>query len=315
MKKVILVSLVFWTLLAFGQKEPMHTHYTYNIMAVNPAYAGLENLITATILHRSQWAAFPGAPRFQTASVHAPFGKNVGLGMSFVNEQVGPERNVALKADYSYTIRSEEKVKVVFGVKAALNMMHINLQDLELDDPNDDAFLNNKQSILLPNFGFGIIAYTKDYYVGFSIPDLIVHNYLNNTIFSSSNLLLSSKHYYIIGGALFEINHLIDFKPSAYIRISRSINPDQLIDIEADLTLIAVYNHNIHGGFSLRTGNSIAALFGLKIFPDIELGYSFDLLYTNKLQKYNGGSHELVLKYDLFVKKKIRPLPCPVFQI
>lgn len=293
----------------------MYNHYTYNIMAVNPAYAGLENILTVTLLHRSQWAAFPGAPRFQTASIHSPSGRNVGLGFSFVNEQVGPERNIAIKGNYSYTIRSEEKLKIVFGLKAALNMMHINLTDLELDDPYDPAFLNNKQSVLLPNFGVGIIAYTKDYFVGISVPDLIVHNYLNNTIFSTAQLWLESKHYYLIGGASWDASHRLTLKPAAYFRFSRSLEEDKFIDVEADISVIAVYNNNIHAGISMRTGNNIAALFGLKLLPDLELGYSFNILYANKLQKYNGGSHELVLKYDLFIKPKARRIPCPIFQL
>ncbi len=314
MRRLLIIGFIFLINLAHAQKEDMYSHYTYNLMSVNPAYAGLENQLTAILFHRSQWATFPGAPRFQTAAINAPFGKNVGLGFSFVNEQIGPERNIAIKADYSYTIRSEEKVKVVLGLKAGLNMLHINLVDLELDNPSDPAFLNNRQSILLPNFGFGVIVYTKDYYLGFSIPDLIVHNYLNNTIFSSSKLWLSSKHYYFIGGALFPVSHSLSIKPSTYFQISRSIQDNKAVDIEADLSVILVYNKNLHAGISLRTGSRIAALFGLKILPNLDLGYSFDLYYTNKLQKYNGGSHELVLKYDMYIKRKSRPIPCPTFQ-
>lgn len=315
MKKLLIIGFIFWIGFVFGQKEAMYTHYTYNLMSVNPAYAGLENQMTASLLHRSQWASIPGAPRFQTASIHAPFKENVGLGISFVNEHVGPERNIAIKGNYSYTLRSDEKVKVVLGLKAALNMMHINLIDLELDNPYDPAFLNNIQSVFLPNFGFGIIAYTKDYYVGFSIPDLIIHNYLNNTMFSSSNLLLPSKHYYFIGGAMLSVSHNIALKPSGYIRLSKSTTEGKMIDFEVDLSLIAVYNKTLHAGISIRREYSIAVLFGIKVLHDLELGYSFDLLYHNPLQRYNGGSHELVLKYDMPIKRKSRAIPCPTFQL
>lgn len=314
MRKILIIGFVFIVGLAYAQKEDMYAHYTYNLMSVNPAYAGLENKLTAILLHRSQWAAFPGAPRYQTAAIHAPFGKNVGLGVSFVNKNIGPENNISIKADYSYTIRSEEKLKVVFGLKAGINMLHINLMDLELDETYDPAFFNNKQSIFLPNFGFGIIAYTKDFYVGFSIPDLIVHNYLNNTIYSSSKLLVSSKHYYLIGGALLPVSENLTLKPSSYIRVSKSVEEGKMIDIEADLSLIVEYKKIMHGGVSFRTGSSIAALFGLKLLPDLELAYSFDLLYINQFEKYNGGSHEIVLKYDVKMRQKNRPIPCPTFQ-
>jgi type IX secretion system PorP/SprF family membrane protein len=315
LKTFFAIGLVLLSNFLFAQREDLHAHYTYNLMAVNPAYAGLENQLSVTLLHRSQWAVFPGAPRLQTASVHAPFGRNVGLGFSFAREQIGPEQNIAIKGDYSFTIRSEEKVKIVFGLKAALNMLYINLIDLELDDPDDPSFLNNKQSILLPNFGVGIIAYTKDYYFGFSIPDLIVHNYLNNTIYSSSHLWISSKHYYFIGGAALPLSHKLLLKPSGYFRFSRSTQENKFIEIEAEIGIMAEYNSSFHGGFSVRTENKVAAFLGLKIVPDLDLGYSFDLFYFNKLQKYNGGSHEIVLKYDLYIKQRKRPIPCPTFQL
>ena len=78
MKKIILLLLLLKGCAAWAQQEALYSHHMYNVMAVNPAYAGYEKLMSATLIHRSQWASISGAPRYQTFSIQAPIGKNVG---------------------------------------------------------------------------------------------------------------------------------------------------------------------------------------------------------------------------------------------
>lgn len=316
MRRILLLLILFNGGVALSQQEAMYTHYMYNVMAVNPAYAGYEKLMTATLLHRSQWVSIPGAPRNQTFSIQAPIGKNVGGGLSFVNDQIGPERNIAIKAFYSYTIRSEEKLKISFGLKAGLNMLHIGLTDLLLDYPDDPTFRSNIESAFLPNFGFGVFAYTDNYYFGFSVPDLIQHDYLNNAIFSSSDLTLNSKKYYFIGGASFPLSNRVILKPSSFIALSSTVNDTTNISIETDVSALFIVDNKFAGGLMFRSDNAIALLVGIVLTKELEFGYSFDMLYSNKTDRYNGGSHEIVLKYNFKykLKRKRSPLSCPTFQ-
>lgn len=316
MKKLILLLILFNGGVVLSQQEAMYSHHMYNVMAVNPAYAGYEKLMSATLIHRSQWASIPRAPRYQTFSIQAPIGKNVGGGLSFVNDHVGPERNVAIKAYYSYTIRSEEKLKISFGLKAGVNMLQIGLTSLELDNPDDPAFMNNIESAFLPNFGFGIFAYTDKYYFGFSVPDLIQHDYLNNTIFSSSDLTINSKKYYFIGGASYAISQRVLIKPSGFISLSSAENENALIQVEADLSALFIVDNKFAGGLMLRSENAIAFFAGLMLTQEIEFGYSFDMFYGNNINRYNGGGHEVVLKYNFKYKnnKKKDAFSCSTFQ-
>lgn len=315
MKKILLLLILFNGGMAMAQQEAMYTHYMYNVMAVNPAYAGYENHMSATLIHRSQWTSIPGAPINQTFSLQTAMGKNVGVGLSFVNYHIGPERNIAIKAYYSYTIRSEEKLKISFGLKAGLNMLRIGLTDLELDNPDDPAFRNNIESALLPNFGFGIFAYTDSYYFGFSVPDLIQHDYLNNTIFSSSDITLDTKKYYFLGGASLPLSDRIVLKPSSFVSLSRAHPDSTNLVLDADLTALFIVDNKFAGGLMFRSGNAIAFLVGMMITKELEFGYSFDMTYTNKKVRYNGGSHEIVLKYNFKnrLNRKSGPLSCPTF--
>ncbi len=69
-----------------AQQDAMYTHYGYNTLAINPAYAGSRDALTVTALHRSQWVGFEGAPTTQTLTLHTPIiNQNSGVGFSFIN--------------------------------------------------------------------------------------------------------------------------------------------------------------------------------------------------------------------------------------
>lgn len=316
MRKVLLILILLNGGMALAQQESMYTHNMYNVMAINPAYAGYEGLMTATLLHRSQWGLFPGAPRYQTFSMQSALGRKVGGGFSFVNDQVGPERNIAIKTYYSYTIRSRKRLKISFGLKAGINMLQIGLTNIALDNPDDPAFMTNIESAILPSFGVGVLMYTEDYYFGISAPDLVQHDYLNNEVFYSSSLSLDSKKYHLIGGASIRLNERVILKPSAFVSIGRDQTELNTLEVEADISSLFIVDNKFAGGIMYRSNNAIAFLAGMMLTKGIEFGYSFDMLISNKTDVYNGGSHEIIVKYTF--KNRLRryrtPLSCPTFQ-
>ena len=57
---------------AHAQQDPLFTHYMFNTLAVNPAYAGSRDALTVTAIARQQWLSIEGAPNTQTLTVHSP---------------------------------------------------------------------------------------------------------------------------------------------------------------------------------------------------------------------------------------------------
>src|SRR5688572_22273004 len=100
-KKIAVVSvLALVSLTGNAQQDPMYTHYMYNTLSVNPAYAGSRDALTVTGLHRSQWVSFAGASMTQTITVHAPLrNEKIGLGLSLLNDKIGPTNNTSVFAD------------------------------------------------------------------------------------------------------------------------------------------------------------------------------------------------------------------------
>jgi hypothetical protein len=87
----------------------------YNTININPAYAGSRgNEYFA--LHRTQWVGLDGAPVTNTASINTPLNNsNLGLGISIINDKIGPTDENTISADLSYTIPASETFKLSFG--------------------------------------------------------------------------------------------------------------------------------------------------------------------------------------------------------
>ena len=117
--KKITTGLIL-ALSSFGlhaQQDPMYTHYMYNTLMVNPGYAGSRDALSDTALHRSQWIDFNGAPITQTVTAHAPLrNEHIGVGLSMMNDKIGPTNNTSVFADFAYILNVTKKSKLAFWV-------------------------------------------------------------------------------------------------------------------------------------------------------------------------------------------------------
>ena len=298
-KLFIFIQLCIFGTAMFGQQDPMFTHYAFNTLAVNPAYAGTRDALTVTGLHRMQWVDFSGAPVTQTLTLHTPIiRKNIGLGVSVLNDKIGPTNTLSLYVDFSYKINLNERTKLSFGLKSGINYRKADLNSLQVVDPTDPLFMADQQSKILPNFGFGLYLYSDRYYAGISIPKLLENNYEESTVTGSANLASDKKHYFVIGGAVFHLSEEITLKPTTLIKLTNGA------PIEMDITANFLFLEKFWTGIMYRTGDAIGLLAGINITDQFSAGYSFDWSMANTTSKYNQGSHEIMLRYDFIFKEK-----------
>lgn len=301
MKKTLLfIFSIFISISAFSQQDPMFTHYMDNTLSINPAYAGSRDALTILALNRSQWVGFDGAPVTQTLTLHTPvFTPNTGLGLSIINDKIGPLNTTSLFIDFSYRIKFE-KSYLAFGLKSGINLMKIGLADVSTSDPLDPAFTDNFKSSFMPNFGFGIYYYTDKYYLGISVPKILQNNLFDNTV--QQNLIQAVRHYFFIAGTYFNLSDNIKLKPTTFVKFTPAA------PVEVDFTASFIFKDKFLAGLMYRTGDAAGALLGIYLTPELYLGYSFDWSMVNTTGKYNAGSHEILLRYDFYIvdKKKIR---------
>ncbi|HLW31212.1 MAG TPA: type IX secretion system membrane protein PorP/SprF, partial [Aequorivita sp.] len=155
-----------------AQQDPQYTQYMYNMSVINPAYAGSKESLSITALYRNQWTGIDGNPRTLTFSAHSPLGKNIGLGLSAIKDELGPVSETNIYADFSYTLQLSSKLRLALGLKAGFSFHKVGLLNLELQDPYDPFFSQDIDNSY-PNIGAGSFLYSENFYLGISVPNML----------------------------------------------------------------------------------------------------------------------------------------------
>jgi type IX secretion system PorP/SprF family membrane protein len=268
-----------------AQQDPMYTHYMYNTLSVNPGYAGSRDAMSFMGLARFQWVGLDGAPMTQTFQVHSPVFGGLAAGLSVQNDKIGPTTRTDLCVDLAYHFKLSPKSRLSIGMKGTVDFFNNNLATLTLDQQADPDFASNYASVL-PNIGAGIYYYHTNFYAGFSIPQIAQHRI-------NTGLAETKRHYFIIAGGYIPVTKKFDIKPTALVKIVEGA------PVQGDFTLEFVFNKKFTAGAHVRSFDGIGALLGFDIMPNFRVGYSFDWPLTELSRVGQGGSHEIMLRYDL----------------
>jgi len=290
----VLISMLL-ILSIHSQQDPMYTQYMYNTLSVNPGYAGSRDALSITGLLREQWVGIDGAPSTQTLTIHSPvYSDNMGLGLSVINDEVGPIHQTMLFADYSYSIQATENSTLAFGLKAGVNIFQADLLSLTPNEGGDPA-IYNVDNRLLPNVGVGVYYYSDNGYLGLSAPKLLeqtLQEYIDGVVTENKE----RRHYFLIGGYVFDLSEEVRFKPSFLLKAV--VGAPVSIDLSANFLI----RDKLGLGIAHRLDDSFSGLLQYYITPQFRIGYAYDFTIT-ELQDYNSGSHELMLGYDfIFVE-------------
>ena len=277
-----------------AQQDAQYTHYMYNTINVNPAYAGSRGALSIFGLHRTQWVGLDGAPVTNSASVNFPIDNtNLGVGVSFVNDRIGPTDEYLASVDLSYTIRTSENYKLSFGVKGSVNIFELDKTKLNPEDQNDPS-LQNLRNNFSPNVGAGVYLHSDKLYFGVSVP-----NFFETKRYDDNSFVVNKErmNYYIIGGYVFDLSSNLKFKPAFLSKIIEGA-PLQL-DVSGNFLIF----DKLVLGAAWRWDAAVSFMAGFQITNGLYIGYGYDL-ETTKLRRYNSGSHEIFLRFELFKKQE-----------
>ncbi len=273
-----------------AQQDPLYSQYMFNTLAFNPGYAGSADVFTVMALSRHQWVGFDGAPATQTFLAHTPLrNESIALGLSAINDRIGPARQTSAYADFAYRIRTGVDTRLAFGLKGGINMYQADLASLTRVVENDPVNVNI-QSRMLPNFGFGLFWHAPRSYVGISAPKLLENDLsdVNGGVVAPAK---EARHYFLMAGYVMDLTKEIKFKPSILFRTVAGA-PFSL-DMNANFLL----RERIWFGAMYRLGNSFGVMGQYRINDQLSAGYAFDLT-TTAIGAYNAGTHEVMLSYD-----------------
>lgn len=294
MKKLIFsISIILASLGAYAQQEATFTQYMFNMMAVNPGYAGSRGILSATAMHRSQWVGIDGAPRTETISIDmATRNKKVGLGIQAFNDRIGVVRTTGFYATYAYRINFQNRESsLAIGLQAGLSNYKADLTKVDLIDGGDPAFMQNVNA-LMPSFGAGIYYNTPRFYAGLSVPNL-VKSYLRKDQYLYSTEVIARRymHLFLMAGYVFDLDETFKLKPSVLVKAVRGA------PVVADVNLNLWIKDIVGIGASYRTSEAVAGLLELQLTNQFRLGYAYDHSLSD-LVKYNQGTHEVMLRFE-----------------
>ncbi len=294
--------LPFLLLAALGmeskaQQDPMYTQYMFNTLALNPAYAGTRDMLSLMALSRHQWVGFDGAPSTQTVTAHTPVASKIGLGLSLIHDKVTPTTQTGFYFDYAYRIKVSGKAHLSFGLKGGFNHYQFDLSSLHPPQPGGDPALEVPvASKYLPNFGFGLYLYSDKYYFGASAPKLLENKLASGEVEVSGEAGKETRHYFFMGGMVFNLSSDVKFKPSFLSKIT------QASPLSLDLNANFLLREKLWLGVLYRLNDSFGAMVQYQFSPQFGIGYAFDMT-TNEMRNYNSGTHEIMISYEFSFKK------------
>lgn len=295
MKKLVIFTyytFIFSNLVA--QEDSRFNQYYENILYFNPAYAGSRGTLHITTMHRKQWFGMKGAPMSYTFLIHSPLNyESVGVGFSLVTNKFGLLKQTCLNSDFSYIFKLKKKRKLSVGIKAGLNMVNLNLNEINTFHDNDPALQTQFVNSIQPAIGLGLFYWKENFYCGFSVPN-IIQNFKQFTVMSSIN----QRNYYLLVGGVHKPSGDIILRPCAMLKLNSASQ------FRLDISNAIIYCNKfwLVCNYTFFTSAGVTVQFNLN--TQIKIGYSYEFP-TLKIVNFNYGFHEIMLCCDFAFKRKL----------
>lgn len=285
---------------AMAQQDPQFTQYMFNLLAINPAYAGSADQVSLKALSRHQWVGFDGAPVTQTLTAHAPvWHESLGVGGTIMRDSHGPVTQYTFMADVAYRIHMGNS-KLAFGLKGGLNLFQGSFAELNPLQAGDQVFQQNIQQKLDPQFGFGMMWYSDRHFIGISTPKLLRTEFFRDALRDTVGSPWQQgqrPHYFLTGGYVFDLNTYVKFKPTFMVKAVQGA------PMSFDLSGNFLFYEKFWLGAMYRHTDAVGALAQYYFTDGLYAGYAYDYPLS-PFRNYSGGSHEIMVGFDFGSKVK-----------
>jgi type IX secretion system PorP/SprF family membrane protein len=295
---ILSILTLLFPLQLLGQMFPLSDHYVYDALAINPAFAGCHDALSATISYRNQWVGFKDSPKSQMLSIHTPFDNDrIGLGLLVEKNSIGIFKETSFIGNYAYRMELRDG-KLALGLGFGATLYNVAWNELAATDAGDAQLMNSNTSVILPDFSLGAYYYTQKYFIGISMPLFLSHELDKNTGKYKIGNNFSGCNYFFTGGYEVVLSPLVKLQPSLLIKYHPH-NPIQ-IDYTAQVSL----KERIWMGIAYRNRDMLVGMLQCQLNYQLRMAYSYDFEFGN-IGKYTNGSHEIVLSYVFRYARKV----------
>jgi type IX secretion system PorP/SprF family membrane protein len=269
---ILAMALLLISSAAMAQQETAYSFYRQHMNLVNPAYAGMDSITVATSTLRKQWTGVSDAPETQAVSFGTNLGKNLGFGMTVINDKTFIEKQTYVSLDFSYKLKMSDTADLYFGMKAGGNFYDVNTSGLETYNLQSDPALGSINTFN-PNVGVGAVYKEGPLYVSLSIPRLLNTKKAKNDL-GYAMVATDSPHIYLSGGYDIplqgEFSRLI-LKPSAMMRYVSGA------PVSVDFTTMLQIDKTFELGGMYRTDKAYAAMATVLISNRLLFGFAYEM--------------------------------------
>jgi len=309
-----------------AQTDPMFTHFTYNKLLYNPAYAGASGQFCLNAITHQQWLGYDDESKLLKTEAKGNglmtsdnFAKNVaprtnGLGFSapvivkgnnyggaflaMIHDKIAYETNVSIRGGLSgaYTLSSGANIRLGFDFTSYTKQLDVT--GLRYHDPGDPNIPTTSSPDTKVEFGAGAYYSDPNIMDGAFIGVSMTH--LNPQTFSygpgGTVNITTNRHLYIVGGYKQENflgNPSLKLEPSFLIKTV--MGKGGMVKPQLDLQGMATWQDLFAGGVNMRVYGA-----GFESFS-LMFGYYPPLLGGSSSQKLRVG-----YAYDLSTNKILR---------
>jgi len=266
-----------------AQFVPGFTAFMETDMVYNPSVCGNKDYLSSVMGYRYQWTGVDGAPQYLIFNTSLPTkNKGVGMGINFLNESIGPNRNNLITGNFSYKLLLSQGV-LSMGLSGGIKNTNYRSDLVVVSDPSDPAFSTGNVSQFSPYFGFGASYIINNLFFGIAVADITNQSFTEDLTLSfnykyqlNNELILTSYVFYKNGLSKIsqmEMGCALDYKKKAGLYLGFRTNQDVLIGLRLGLT------------------------------KQLFLFYCYDYI-TKYYSGFTGGSHEFILRYNLIEEKQ-----------
>jgi type IX secretion system PorP/SprF family membrane protein len=272
---------------SIAQQNVQFTQYMFNGLVINPAYAGADEALSLTFIHRSQWTGLDNAPSTQTLTAHTLIKeKKTGVGLTLVNDHVGIHKTLNALGSYAYHLRTGKNSYLSMGLQAGIRNVRNDYTSL-MNGTTDPAAMNAYTARTFFDFGAGIYFRSPRLHAGLSVPEINTQRfYANDSLmkrFNPSNILLYGKYR-------IPLSDQITLEPSTLLKYLKGL------PLSYDINMNLVYREVLTMGLSYRAKESVDFIFKANVTRQLQFGYAYDHP-IGSVARVSNGSHELMIQY------------------
>ncbi|MBD2770235.1 PorP/SprF family type IX secretion system membrane protein [Hymenobacter sp. BT664] len=296
---------------AFAQQQPQFTHYGFNGMYLNPAYAGIKGQGEVNLIGRYQYLNLGntqgdanGSPRTGMVSVSLPIlPLSGGVGLAVYYDQVGEQRmtNAALSYSQHITLGSGKLGIGIQGTFTRLGKGQYRANDMT------DPFIPLNDNDQKFDAGAGIWYESPKFYAGISMNNLARSRYqFANKDGARISSYINENHAYLTAGYNIEASSTVIVTPMVLVKSvlpgefssSNKFNNSKNYSFEGGVR--GTIDDKYWVGVNYRHQESFSGLLGLSFAKDnaLRVGYAFDFIAFNQ-EARAFSSHEIMLAYRL----------------